>query len=194
MTKVTFYQKNGVVIGFDAWDHAGYANAGEDIICAAVSALVLNAINSIEAFTSDAFTADVKEEDGRIEFRLEQDNPSDDTTLLLKSLILGLQGIENEEENMQFAYNNSDSVKEKIEKVAKNIYGATGVEYSEKALQEIEKIERKIKELENKLDFVFSNSEPDDDGAMETVMLLSENIVFLKEKEKKLKETFWSLV
>lgn len=59
--------------------------------------------------------------------------------------------------------------------------------------KEIEKIERKIKELENKLDFVFSNSETDDDGAMETVMLLSENIVFLKEKEKKLKETLRSL-
>ena len=50
--------------------------------------------------------------------------------------------IADEEENMQFAYNNSDSVKEKIEKVAKNIYGATGVEYSKKALQEIEKIEK----------------------------------------------------
>ena len=50
--------------------------------------------------------------------------------------------IADEEENMQFAYNNSDSVKEKIEKVAKNIYGATGVEYSEKVLQEIEKIEK----------------------------------------------------
>ena len=50
--------------------------------------------------------------------------------------------IADEEENMQFAYNNSDSVKEKIEKVAKNIYGATGIEYSEKVLQEIEKIEK----------------------------------------------------
>lgn len=50
--------------------------------------------------------------------------------------------IADEEENMKFAYNNSDSVKEKIEKVAKNIYGATGVEYSKKALQEIEKIEK----------------------------------------------------
>ena len=50
--------------------------------------------------------------------------------------------IADEKENMKFAYNNSDSVKEKIEKVAKNIYGATGVEYSEKALQEIEKIEK----------------------------------------------------
>lgn len=50
--------------------------------------------------------------------------------------------IADEEENMQFAYNNSDSVKEKIEKVAKNIYGATGVEYSEKVLQKIKKIEK----------------------------------------------------
>ena len=50
--------------------------------------------------------------------------------------------IADEKENMQFAYNNSDSVKEKIEKVAKNIYGATGVEYSEKVLQKIEKIEK----------------------------------------------------
>lgn len=60
--------------------------------------------------------------------------------------------------------------------------------------KEIEKIERKIKELENKLDSVFSNSEPDNDGVMETVMFLSENIVLLKEKEQKLKEIFWMLV
>ena len=60
--------------------------------------------------------------------------------------------------------------------------------------KEIEKIERKIQELESKLDFVFSNFEPEDDGAMESVMILSENIVFLKEKNEKLKETFWSLI
>ena len=33
-------------------------------------------------------------------------------------------------------------MKEFIKKVAKNIYGATGVEYSEKTLQDIEKIEK----------------------------------------------------
>ena len=48
--------------------------------------------------------------------------------------------------------------------------------------------------MENKLDSVFSNSEPDNDGVMETVMFLSENIVLLKEKEQKLKEIFWMLV
>lgn len=60
--------------------------------------------------------------------------------------------------------------------------------------KEIEKIERKIQELESKMDFVFSNLSPEDDGAMESVMMLSENIVFLQEKNKKLKETFWSLI
>ena len=60
--------------------------------------------------------------------------------------------------------------------------------------KEIEKIERKIQGLESKMDFVFSNLSPEDDGAMESVMMLSENIVFLQEKNKKLKETFWSLI
>ena len=60
--------------------------------------------------------------------------------------------------------------------------------------KEIEKIERKIQELESKMDFIFSNLSPEDDGAMESVMMLSENIVFLQEKNKKLKETFWSLI
>ncbi len=60
--------------------------------------------------------------------------------------------------------------------------------------KEIEKVERKIQELESKMDFIFSNLSPEDDGAMESVMMLSENIVFLQEKNKKLKETFWSLI
>lgn len=33
--------------------HAGYAEEGEDIICAAVSALAINFYNSVETFTED---------------------------------------------------------------------------------------------------------------------------------------------
>ncbi|MCQ4871882.1 ribosomal-processing cysteine protease Prp [Blautia producta] len=56
MTYITFYQdSDGVVTGFDTSRHAGYAKQGEDIICAAISALVINAVNSIEEFTEDAF-------------------------------------------------------------------------------------------------------------------------------------------
>ena len=46
------------------------------------------------------------------------------------------------EENFKCIYQDEDTIKEKIEKVAINIYGAEGVEYSKEALEEIEKIEK----------------------------------------------------
>ena len=39
MTKIAFIHSEGVLVGFDAHGHTGYADAGEDIVCAAVSAL-----------------------------------------------------------------------------------------------------------------------------------------------------------
>ncbi len=41
----------------------------------------------------------------------------------------------------QFVYDDTDDLKTKIEKVAKKIYGAEGVEYSEKASEELSRIE-----------------------------------------------------
>lgn len=46
------------------------------------------------------------------------------------------------ETSLQYAYNLEDSIKNKIEKIAKNIYGAEGVEYSKEAEEEILKIEK----------------------------------------------------
>ena len=46
------------------------------------------------------------------------------------------------EENFKYIYQDEDTIKEKIEKVACNIYGAEGVEYSKESLEEIEKIEK----------------------------------------------------
>ncbi len=45
------------------------------------------------------------------------------------------------ETNVHYAYELEDSIKTKIEKIAKNIYGAESVEYSEEAEEEIAKIE-----------------------------------------------------
>lgn len=46
------------------------------------------------------------------------------------------------ETSLQYAYNLEDSIKTKIENIAKNIYGAEGVEYSKEAEEEISKIEK----------------------------------------------------
>ena len=54
MIKVTFYKNSdGSYAGFQSLGHAGYSEHGSDIICAAVSVLVINTINSITELTDD---------------------------------------------------------------------------------------------------------------------------------------------
>ena len=94
MIKVTIYKtERQEYAGFDMEGHAGYAEAGEDIVCAGVSALVINALNSIERFTDDETSCVSDEDTGSIEFRFDG-IPSHDATLLLDSMILGLEEIE----------------------------------------------------------------------------------------------------
>lgn len=97
MTRATFYQNSdNQCVGFAVNGHAGYAQEGEDIVCAAISALTINTINSIEAFTEDKFRVDVDGESSSIRFNLEE-GPSKECLLLLNSLILGLQRMEDEQ-------------------------------------------------------------------------------------------------
>jgi uncharacterized protein YsxB (DUF464 family) len=94
MIKISIYQnEEAVITGFKLSGHAGYADHGQDIVCAAVSALVFNAINSIEQFTDDKFTIDQNEDGGKIEFHVTS-SISEESKLLLNSLFLGLSGIQ----------------------------------------------------------------------------------------------------
>ena len=79
--------------GFRVEGHAGFAESGSDIICAAVSALVINTINSIEKFTEDKFSCKQEETGGLIEFIIVSEI-SKESELLMDSLFLGLKGIE----------------------------------------------------------------------------------------------------
>ena len=73
--------------------HAGYGDSGEDIVCAAVSALVINTVNSIGQLVGDGFEVEAGQEGGRIDFSLKE-GYSKGSLLLLDSLVLGLQGIQ----------------------------------------------------------------------------------------------------
>ena len=53
MILVTIYKNQNGYIGFEAEGHAEYSESGTDIICAAVSVLMTNTANSIEALTND---------------------------------------------------------------------------------------------------------------------------------------------
>ena len=94
MTKITVFQdKNQNYMGFDCTGHAGYANAGSDIVCAGISILVQSTINAIEAYTDEGFSGEADERSGDIHFRF-TDMPGHDATLHIQSMILGLQGIQ----------------------------------------------------------------------------------------------------
>ncbi len=97
MIKVSFkYDHNNDPVGFICTGHAGFAAFGKDIICAAVSALVINCVNSVSRFTSSKYDLESEEKNGYIRFVL-KDDPSEEAKLLLKSLKLGIDAIINDE-------------------------------------------------------------------------------------------------
>ena len=48
MTEIVFFRKNGVYYGFEEEGHTGYGEAGDDVLCAALSAMTMLIVNTIE--------------------------------------------------------------------------------------------------------------------------------------------------
>ena len=78
--------KNGLTVD----GHAGYAKTGNDIICAAVSALAQGLIHSLEALTEDKISYRV--ETGYME--LEYERLSEQGKLLIDSFFIAISGIQ----------------------------------------------------------------------------------------------------
>lgn len=69
--------------------HAGYAEAGKDIVCAAVSVLAQNLIGSIEALTGDKIQYQI--EGGHIDIKYE--DLSEQGELLVDSFFIGVSAV-----------------------------------------------------------------------------------------------------
>ena len=93
MTHVSIIKtRNGEYKGFNCIGHSGYADAGEDIVCAAISVLVINTINSLDQLAGEKFKPVTNEEEGLIDCRFEK-NINEKSKLLLDSMVLGLEEI-----------------------------------------------------------------------------------------------------
>ena len=70
MTAVVFRMEDDRITGFEAKGHSGYAEAGEDIVCAAVT----SAVRLVEATVNDvlglAASVKIREQDASISLRL----------------------------------------------------------------------------------------------------------------------------
>ena len=89
MTTVVFRMEGDRITGFDSQGHSGYAEAGADIVCAAVT----SAIRLVEATVNDvlglAASVKIREEDASISLRLPGGlDPTTESTC--QSLMTGL--------------------------------------------------------------------------------------------------------
>ena len=70
MTRCEFFTENDRITGFTVYGHSGYAEAGSDIVCAAVSAIVTMAEATINDVCGAKAKVRVKEADARITLTL----------------------------------------------------------------------------------------------------------------------------
>ena len=95
MTAITVHYMGERIKGFTAKGHSGYAEAGEDIVCAAVSALTQTAyLGLTELVKADV---DCSQRDGELRVMLPDRLPEEQgekAELILGTMLLGLRAIE----------------------------------------------------------------------------------------------------
>ena len=69
MTKIVFFRSGGVFYGFEEQGHAGFADAGSDILCAAISSMTMLLINTIEVAYASEVDYEIDEGATRIRVR-----------------------------------------------------------------------------------------------------------------------------
>ena len=70
MTRIDFFNADGRITGFCCSGHSGYAEAGADIICAAVSTAVTFAADTITEVLGERAKVKVNEAEARITLKL----------------------------------------------------------------------------------------------------------------------------
>ncbi len=69
MTKIVFFRSGGVFYGFEEQGHTGYGEAGDDILCAAISSMTMFLINTVEVAYDSHVDYDIAEDDTRVTVR-----------------------------------------------------------------------------------------------------------------------------
>ena len=69
MTKIVFLRSGGSFYGFEETGHTGYGEAGEDVLCAALSAMTMLIVNTVEVAYASDVEYDVNEGATKIKVR-----------------------------------------------------------------------------------------------------------------------------
>ena len=91
MIRIRVTRREGRYEEFLSSGHADFAEEGLDIVCAAVSALIITTVNALETFTEERFS--LEERDGFVKLVFEGEQ-TPEGRLLMDSLLLGLTEIQ----------------------------------------------------------------------------------------------------
>lgn len=92
MITISFYRREEILSGFQMSGHAGYDEAGYDIVCAGASTAVQMTVNGITEILESP--AAVKVEDNLIELSISEENTTTEGVLFLESFLLQMQLME----------------------------------------------------------------------------------------------------
>ncbi len=90
MVNIVFYLDKGDYCGFSSIGHAGFDSCGKDIVCSAISSVIVGGMNALENI--DSF--DVKIEAGNVKC-MKKDNCiiTDNDKIVLKTIRIQLESI-----------------------------------------------------------------------------------------------------
>lgn len=108
MTKITIFKKDGIIVGYKVKGHSNFANAGEDIVCSAISMaseMTLGGLKEVLELDVEGIV-----EDGFLQVRLETSLAKDDKVqTLFKTFELAMSSLEKD-----YARNVKMEVKEDV--------------------------------------------------------------------------------
>lgn len=87
MVKVRIKRKNTSICEVEIKDHAGYADAGQDLVCAGVSSIAVGMMNALDLLVPN--TCEFEMKSAYIKIKIIQ--PSADVNLLSEALLYQLQ-------------------------------------------------------------------------------------------------------
>lgn len=96
MTDITVKRNNGSIVEVVAQGHTGYGEAGEDIVCAAVSTLLQSALLGLLQVVGINVKFSVDEEKGSLRFTLPSlltNEERHDADIVLNTMLCGIKDI-----------------------------------------------------------------------------------------------------
>ena len=95
-----YRNKSNDICGFELNGHSDFSDEGSDIVCSAVSLLVINTVNSIEEFIGEDMNCEADEASGgflKVSFpRIQEGGENPELNLILKVMEKGLADLEKE--------------------------------------------------------------------------------------------------